>query len=155
MRSINTIEVQRWSEPVNGRVKQLGMITAGQAFEAVESHLESVGLVPEDYFELAFGIKKDAELPNYRTAACYANWGSNEGICLTITLLSWNEAEQRTEAFPFASGKVLGESGDDFLRMSRIAAECSIMLNGGGMHMKVNDDGPSEALRPGPKTQPI
>ena len=141
MRTIETIEAQRWSEPVNGRVKQLGMITAGQAFKALESHLESVGLMPDEYFLLSVGVEKDSELPNYHTAACYANWGSNEGIYLDISLLNWNDVEGRNEAFHFATGKTLGTSGDSFLRMSRIAAECSIMLNGGGMHVKVSDKG--------------
>ena len=131
-RTIKTIELDRWSEPVDGRVKHLGMITAGEAFAALESHLENVGLVPDEYFELSVGVKKDAELPYFHTADCHVNWGSNEGIYLDIALLAWNDADGRTDMFRFITGKTLDPSGDAFLRMSRIAAECSMMLNGRG-----------------------
>ena len=46
----------------------------------------------------------------------------------------------RISLFNFATGKTLGESGDDFLRMSRIAAECSMMLNGRGETVRFRED---------------
>ena len=131
-RAVQTIEVDRWSEPVDGRVKHLGMITAKEAFDALESHLESVGLVPDEYFTLSVGVKGSQELPNFHTADCHVNWGTNEGIYLDISLLTWNDAEGRSDSFHFVTGKTLDASGDAFLMMSRIAAECSMMLNGRG-----------------------
>lgn len=37
---------------------------------------------------------------------------------------------------PFATGKTLEESGDAFLRMHRIAGECSLLLNGRGIYFE-------------------
>lgn len=45
MEKIKSIEVDKWSEPdENHRVKHLGMITRGEAFEQLKAHLESKGL---------------------------------------------------------------------------------------------------------------
>lgn len=44
MEKIKSIEVDKWSEPdENHRVKHLGMITRGEAFEQLKAHLESKG----------------------------------------------------------------------------------------------------------------
>ena len=65
MEKIKSIEVDKWSEPdENHRVKHLGMITRGEAFEQLKAHLESKGLLPDEYFLPGMDGKLEVELPD-------------------------------------------------------------------------------------------
>ena len=126
---INSIEVDRYSEPdERHRVKHLGMIKAQDAFDMLEAHLKSKDMLPDDYFLFSSeNFNSGAgELPEYMTAICHTNFGDSEGIYIDIVL----ESEKRR--LHFATGKTLKEDTDAFFMMSRIAAECSLMLNGRG-----------------------
>lgn len=137
MREIKTIEVDKWvPSERQGMVKRDGMISPQKAWDELKKHLEGVGLMPDEYFLPGKWVYDDnARLPDYFRASCDVNWGGNEGIYLDISLLYWDENKQ-LQRFDFATGKTLGESGDDFLRMSRIAGECSMMLNGRGQKVR-------------------
>lgn len=135
MRKIESIEVKKYSEPdERGQVRYIGMKDAEEVFEQLKSHLEQVDMLPDDYFLL----DHKGELPDYVQALCIPNYGGCEGIYLDITLLTTEQGKPKM--IDFATGKTLGETGDDFLRMSRIAAECSLMLNGRGRIYEVMDD---------------
>lgn len=144
MRELHTLEVDKW-EPGSrpGTVKHAGMISPQDAFDQLKKHLESVGLLPEEYFHGNDSCWKEngfeRELPDYLQAECFVNWGGSEGIYLDICLL-FRDENRRLERLPFATGKTLGASGDDFLRMSRIAAECSMMLNGRGAVVRFREE---------------
>jgi len=139
MREIKTIEVDKWvPSERQGMVKHAGMISPQEAFDALKKHLEDVGLLPDEYFNSNDWMwRSEKELPDYIRASCDVNWGGNEGIYLDISLLYREDNE--IKRFNFATGKTLGRSGDDFLHMSRIAAECSMMLNGRGSLVKVSE----------------
>lgn len=140
MREIKTIEVDKWvPSEKKGMVKHDGMASVQEAWETLKKHLEGVGFMPDEYFLPGRWVYDDnAQLPDYFRASCDVNWGGSEGIYLDIALLYWDENKQ-LQHFDFATGKTLGRSGDDFLRMSRIAAECSMMLNGRGDLVKVSE----------------
>lgn len=125
---IQTIDCDRWSEPdEQHRVKHLGMIKAKDAFDQLYTHLQAKNLLPDEYFlfsESDFPV--GAELPGFRSAICYTDFGGSEGIYIDIDLLC-NDKQVH-----FATGKTLSEDADAFFKMSRIAAECSLMLNGRG-----------------------
>ena len=133
MREIKTIEVDRWvPSEKKGMVKHDGMISPHEAFDALEKHLKETDLMPDEYFSPNTWSWKDVkELPEYIRADCNVHWGGSEGIYLDVSLL-YRDEKSELQHFNLATGKTLGESGDDFLRMSRIAAECSMMLNGRG-----------------------
>lgn len=133
MRELHTIEVDRYvPSERKGIVKHVGMISPQAAFDALKKHLEASDMLPDEYFNPNRYEWKDVpELPNYFRASCDVKWGGSEGIYLDIDLLYRDENKQ-LQHFHFATGKTLGQTGDDFLRMSRIAAECSMMLNGRG-----------------------
>ena len=144
---INSIELDRWSEPdEKHRVKHLGMIKAQDAFDKLEAHLKSKDMLPDDYFLFSpENFNNGAgELPAYMTAVCHTNFGDSEGIYIDIVLES---DKRRTH---FATGKTLAEDADAFFRMSRIAAECSLMLSGrGSVYEKKNIEAvftPEESL---------
>lgn len=141
MRELHTIEVDRW-EPSEkkGMVKHVGMISPQEAFDALDKHLKEADLMPDEYFNPNSWYWKDKkELPDYVCADCNVNWGGNEGIYLDISLL-YRDEKQELKRFEFATGKTLGRTGDDFLRMSRIAAECSMMLNGRGDRVRFYEE---------------
>jgi hypothetical protein len=78
------------------------------------------------------------ELPKYRTAVCHVDWGGSEGIYLDISMLHYKDNQIKLDSF--ATGKTLDSSGEAFLHMSRIAAECSMMLNGRGEIVRMPDN---------------
>lgn len=139
IREIHTLKTEIY-EPVGDgvHVKLVGMMKAEDAFNALKNHLESVGLLPDEYFSAGMFNKKQ-ELPKHYEAICNTNWGGNEGIYIDISLLYREDDWGEIKFFKFATGKTLGDSGDDFVLMSRIAAECSMMLNGFGCLVKVNE----------------
>ena len=140
MVEIKTIETDRYENMDDGiHVKHVGMIKAQDAFDQLKAHLEKVGLLPDEYFDSnAWSWKGEQELPNYIRASCDVNWGGSEGIYFDISLLYRENNE--IKRFNLATGKTLGETGDDYLKMSRIAAECSMMLNGRGSLVRVSEN---------------
>ena len=143
MRKIKTIEVDLYEEVnVNGskRYKQVGMLSPKEIFSQLKKHLEQNNLLPDEYF-----LSKDrywnesTQMPQYSKAECVVDYGDNEGIYLDIVMVYLDE-DKSIKRFPFATGKTLGESGNDYLRMSRIAAECDLMLNGRGKVIEVIEE---------------
>ena len=129
---IKSFELDRWSEPdEKGSVRHIGMINMDEAFEKLKAHLESKNMLPDEYFSCNFNRPRIArELPDFRYALCNANFGASEGVYLDIDLIYEDDGEDKM--LRFATGKTLKEGVDAFLWMSRIAAECSLMLNGRG-----------------------
>ena len=140
MAKIQTFELDRWSEPdENHRVKHIGMADAKETFDKLKTHLEAHGLLPDEYF--LFSGKYEGltgELPEFEEALCIPNFGSSEGIYLDISL-ACRDSDGKRYFQSFATGKTLGETADDYFRMFRIAAECSLMLNGRGFSYERNN----------------
>lgn len=141
LREIKTLEVDKYVPSEKpGMMKHVGMVSPQEAFDVLAAHLKKEGLMPDEYFQANYWAWKDIkELPNYRKAACSVNWGGSEGIYLDIELL-YEDEKHVIQRLPFATGKTLGESGDDYLKMSRIGAECSMMLNGRGDIVRFYED---------------
>lgn len=136
MANITSFDVDYWSEPdEQGRVAHIGMIGKQELFRKLNEHLESKNMVPDEYFLAGDYIwGEEEELPNYDEALCIPRFGGSEGIYLDISLVYQEDGERRY--MPFATGKTLDDSADAFLKMSRVAAECSLLLNGRGSHYK-------------------
>ena len=77
-------------------------------------------------------------MPEFEEALCIPNFGSSEGIYLDISL-ACRDSEGSRYFQSFATGKTLGETADDYFRMFRIGAECSLMLNGRGFSYERNN----------------
>lgn len=130
MAKIKTFELDRWSEPdEKRRVRHIGMADAKATFDRLQTHLKLKGLLPDEYF--LFSDRLTGELPEFDEAICIPNFGASEGIYLDISL-ACRDKDGRRYLQEFATGKTLGETADDYYRMFRIAAECSLMLNGRG-----------------------
>ena len=133
MEKIRTFELDRWSEPdEQHRVRYIGMADAKETFEKLETHLKEKGMLPDEYFLYDVDMRTKArELPDFNFALCVPNFGGSEGIYLDIDLIYCDE-DGKQKSLRFATGKTLQEGADAFFWMSRIAAECSLMLNGRG-----------------------
>lgn len=137
MAKIKTFELDRWSEPDQNRsVQHIGMADAKESFEKLKTHLENNGMLPDEYF--SFSNELTGELLDFDEAVCIPNFGASEGIYLDISL-SCRDKNGRRFLQRFATGKTLGETADDYYRMFRIAAECSLMLNGRGQTYERNN----------------
>ncbi|MDE7433346.1 MAG: hypothetical protein K2N34_15735 [Lachnospiraceae bacterium] len=151
MATIKSFEVDRWSEKDgNGRVEHIGMLKMGEVLEMLKEHLLSKNMLPDEYFLInQDDWHEDQELPEYDYAICIPNFGGSEGIYLDISLV-YEDEQKRRQHMNFATGKTLEEGADAFLKMARIAAECSLMLNGHGtIYLKENVDvslNPKQAL---------
>lgn len=139
MAKIQTFELDRWSEPdEKHRVKHIGMADARETFDKLKTHLEAHGLLPDEYFLYSYEYRGlSAELPEFEEALCIPNFGASEGIYLDISLACRDQGKRYFQRF--ATGKTLGETADDYFRMFRIAAECSLMLNGRGFPYERNN----------------
>lgn len=135
---VQSIELEIYSEPdENYRVKKLGMATARSVFEQLNAHLESKGMLPDEYFSFNdYNFDKYQEFvpDNVRDFICHTNFGDSEGIYIDIYLRT-----DEGKLISFATGKTLAEDADNFIIMSRIAAECSLMLNGRGRKYEMSD----------------
>lgn len=133
MATIKSFEVDHWSKKdEQGRMEHIGMLKLGEVFEMLKEHLVSRDMLPDEYFLFNRDEwKEDWELPDYEYALCVPNFGGSEGVYLDISLIYRDEQEQKCR-LDFATGKTLEEGADAFLKMARIAAECSLMLNGRG-----------------------
>ena len=133
MEKIKTFDLDRWSEPDEKHyVKHIGMADAEETFEKLEAHLKEKGMLPDEYFLYDTDLRTKAiELPDFDFALCVPNFGGSEGVYLDIYLI-YHDEDGKRKRMRFATGKTLQEGADAFFWMSRIAAECSLMLNGRG-----------------------
>lgn len=133
MARITTFELDRWSDPDEHRhIRHIGMVNAKDTFDKLKVHLEQHGLLPDEYFSFSGKYEGfSGELPDYDEAVCVPRFGESEGIYLDISLACFDK-DGRLILQKFATGKTLGETADDYFKMFRIAAECSLMLNGRG-----------------------
>lgn len=129
---IKTIDTELWSLPdENHRVKMIGRKTFNELFEELHVHLEKNNLLPDEYFIISTDVDDaNVQVPEFRQALCNTDFGESEGI-YTDVVLRTSEGN-----IHFATGKTLGETADDFYRMTRIGAEISLMLNGRGNEIK-------------------
>lgn len=107
-------------------------LRAKEAFEYLAAHLREQHLLPDKHFLFnSFGCWPDGLLPPFCKAKCDVELDGANGVNLTINMeYADDTGELKFEHFAF--GKSLDGSADGFYRMCRIAAECNLVLNGGG-----------------------
>lgn len=134
---LQTIEIDHYIQQEDNRyiAKLAGQLTFGEVFEKLKAHLEYVGMLPDEYFNLSPELNPDEHIPkDWQIFRVNTEYGASEGIYIHIGL----EADHGNVSF--ATGKTLDESTEDYVRMSRIAAECNMMLNGDGAFYKLPND---------------
>ncbi len=124
---LKTIEIDKY-EPIPdkpGRCRAVGQASKQEIFDQLKDHLEYVGMLPDEYFIIS--TQPSEIIPeNWRDFTCNVSYGGSEGIYLDISLNTASGSQS------FITGKTLSEDVESFLNMSRVAAECNLMLNGNG-----------------------
>jgi hypothetical protein len=129
---IQTLNLENWSKSdKNSCSNYLGMKSGKKIFEQIKEHLKAVNLLPDEYFICDNDWKDNKLLPDYELAVCNTTFGGSEGIYLDINLIA-SDFNGNSKSYHFITGKTLGESADDYIKMSRIGTECSMLLNGRG-----------------------
>ncbi len=132
---LKTIEIDKY-ESIPGKpgvCRAVGQASKQEVFDQLKEHLAYVGMLPDEYFLLS--RETSESIPdNWRGFACNVSFGGSEGIYLDISLNTANGSQS------FITGKTLSEGVEDFLNMSRVAAECNLMLNGNGCLMALPQD---------------
>lgn len=115
-------EVDRW-------------LTNWEAWRNLCDHLEAVGMFPDEYFKLSAFAEEDAPI-SAGMVEFTAEVTSRELDGTYFTIYNGSRCGENN----FVIGKTSGTSPEDYLRMSRIAAECCVMLNGGGRLIDMPED---------------
>lgn len=136
--NLKPIEIDKYeSEPDHLNLcHKTGQITYQEAFDQLKDHLEYLGMLPDKYFDISPCICQPGNpIPeNWCEFNSLAVYGSVEGIYLDIYLKTSDGITK------FADGKTNDSSTESFFWISRIAAECNLMLNGNGLEIFLPQD---------------
>lgn len=141
------IETDKWKpSPYNpGRRIYDGQRTAQEVFDDLEAHLTAGGYLPDEYFlfdNSRWGNGREFPSDGYLTNQ--VNYGGSEGIYLDVTLEHQENGKRTFEHF--ATGKTLGESGNDLDRMNLIASAITKAFHEDGVHARYVMVGGSPSL---------
>ena len=101
------IETEIWkSDPEKkGLLHYAGQRKTDEVFRELKTFLEKEGLLPDEYFDIAYGFDQESPLfPKTDDFRCYAQWGGSEGIYLEVDLLTRDPATGKREWINFATG---------------------------------------------------
>ena len=126
------IEMEIW-RPLKDdprRAEFVGTRSAIEVFEELKQRLDGMGLLPDEYFELAPEWMDGELLPQNAGFFITTDYGESEGIYLDA-YLKWFEGD-RSVTRSFFTGKTLGETGADLDRMFLISSAITKAFHGDG-----------------------
>lgn len=101
------------------------LYTIKELFNKLAAHLKAANLYPDELFFAADKVKR---LPSgIEHIICDTHFGDSGGICLEVSIMDKNLNHEL-----IVTGKIFGETADDFYKMARIGAEISLLINGNG-----------------------
>ena len=120
-----------------------GQRSAQAVYSELRHRLDSIGLLPDDYFDLTFKWTPSRLIPRNADIYCLTDYGESEGIYVDV-YLSWEEdGEPMTERF--ITGKTLECTGRDMDRMFLIASAITKAFHGDqGSYVRYISQTPSE-----------
>ena len=124
------IEFERWEPDAENprRLTYAGQRTAEDVFHELETQLDSVGYLPDEYFTMDWRWEHGRQIPKGADFFCKTDYGGSEGIYLDV-YLEWQEGDKPKKEC-FITGKTLGESGADLDRMFLISAAITKAFRG-------------------------
>ena len=124
------IEFERWEPDAENphKLNYAGQRTAEDVFHELETRLDSVGYLPDEYFTMDWRWEHGRQIPKGADFFCKTDYGGSEGIYLDV-YLEWQEGDKPKREC-FITGKTLGESGADMDRMSLISAAITKAIRG-------------------------
>lgn len=124
------IEFERWEPDAENpcKLKYAGQRAAEDVFHELETQLDSVGYLPDEYLLLDIHWQNGREMPRDADFFCKTDYGGSEGIYLDVFLEWYEDSQRKTEHF--MTGKTLGESGADLDRMFLISSAITKAFRG-------------------------
>ena len=124
------IEFERWEPDAENprRLTYAGQRTAEDVFHELETQLDSVGYLPDEYFTMDWRWEHGRQILKCADFFCKTDYGGSEGIYLDV-YLEWQEGDKPKKEC-FITGKTLGESGADLDRMFLISSAITKAFRG-------------------------
>ena len=131
------IELENWNESPENPQKLIyaGQRKAQEMFAELKHRLESVGMLPDEYFLLESEWENGREIPPNAHISCTVQYGENEGIYLDVSI-SWFDESKKHRIDSFATGKTLGESDTHLDRMHLTASAVNKALYSNEPHAR-------------------
>ena len=107
---------------------ELGGRRARDVYTDLKQRLESIGVLPDEYFSLSSDWNRKNTIPADADIVCNVDYGSNEGIYIDITL-RWEENGSVVKK-PFITGKTLADTGAALDRMYLTASAVTKAFHG-------------------------
>ena len=127
---MNIIELERWKPSADNphKLEYAGQRTGREVFAELKQRLESLGLLPEEYFLIGRRWEHGEEIPKDADMFVTTDYGGNEGIYLDI-YMKWYE-DNKPVTKTFATGRTLGDTGADLDRMFLISSAITKAFHG-------------------------
>ena len=111
------IELERWKPSADDphKLEYAGQRTGREVFAELKQRLESLGLLPEEYFLIGRNWEHGEEIPKGADMFVTTDYGGNEGIYIDI-FMKWDE-DNKPVTKTFATGKTLDDTGAALDRM--------------------------------------
>jgi len=130
------IELENWEpSPENPRKSvYAGQRNAQEVFAELKYRLQSVGMLPDEYFLLDSQWRDGREIPKGAAIFSTVQYGGSEGIYLDVGISWYEESNKITKSF--ATGKTLGESECHLDRMYLTASAINKALYSSEPHAR-------------------
>ena len=124
------IEMEKWEPDPNDPQLYFyeGQPTAEEVFRELEQRLDSMGMLPDEYFLMNSEWENGREIPRCADIFVTTDYGESEGIYLD-GYLKWYE-DDKPVTRSFFTGKTLGSTGADMDRMYLIASAITKAFHG-------------------------
>lgn len=110
------------------KLEYAGQRTGREVFQELKQRLESLGLLPDEYFLIGRDWEQGEEIPKDADMFVTTDYGGSEGCYLDIYLKWYEDKKPVTKSF--ATGKTLGETGADLDRMFLISSAITKAFHG-------------------------
>ena len=126
------IELELWRPKENDPryVERVGTRSAEEVFRELEQRLDSMGMLPDEYFLLDRDWQDGRLIPKDADIFVTTDYGESEGVYLDGYLKWYEDGKPVTKSF--FTGKTLGESGTDMDRMFLVASAITKAFHGYG-----------------------
>ena len=124
------VELERWKPSADDphKLEYAGQRTGREVFAELKQRLESLGLLPDEYFLIGSNWEHGEEIPEDADMFVTTDYGGSEGIYLDINIKWYEDNEPVIKSF--ATGKTLGETGADLDRMFLISSAITKAFHG-------------------------
>ena len=128
------IEMEKWEPDPNDPQLYFyeGQPTAGEVFRELEQRLDSMGMLPDEYFLMNSEWENGREIPRCADIFVTTDYGESEGVYVDLYLKWYEDGKRFIKSY--ATGKTLGETGFDVDRMFLTASAITKAFHGEGAH---------------------